>query len=142
MRRVAKANAGFSLLELTTAIFVVTAGIFGIITLLQQGLGHIRTVQEYRIAEQAVVNEVEVLRARIESLADGTAIITGAQGFRSASAALEKLHNAVPQSFVTERSDLAPNLYEVTARLAWSGDRGRTIQKSLTTLVTPKGIAP
>ncbi len=150
MQRRACPRSGFHLLEVTTAIFVVTAGAFGAITLLQQGLSHIRETQEHLIANQIVVNEMETARAIVmNGKATPPFVSLGNPHGRNARRAIhqdapgmDRLRNAVGRVEVRAREDLGAGLHEIDVTLRWSGNRGRTLEKRLTTLAETGEFAP
>lgn len=125
---------GFTLLEMATALFVIMVGLFGAIHLYQVGLAKARALDETQSALGAIQNEIETLRAlpfdRIE---------TG-DAFRSASPELERLMNARPTVKVRDYPGSEGRLKEVTVGVRWSGEHGRTIDKSVTTLIADKGF--
>ena len=123
-------NAGFSLLEFTCALFVITVAGFGSIQLYSIGMNKIVMMREYDAATATLRNEVERLRALpYEALADGMAA-------SSSPADLETLHEPVVAINVSER---APGLREVAVALTWQSRGGRSITRELTTLIADKG---
>jgi hypothetical protein len=127
---VKKRNQGFSLLELTCAIFVVTVAGFGSIQLYSIGMDKIVMMQEYDVATVQLRNEVERLRSLpFDALVDGMA---GAPP----SATLETLHDPV---LAIKTSERAPGLREVVVTLTWQSRGGRAITRELTTLIADHG---
>jgi len=127
-------RAGFSLFELTCALFVITAGIFGVIQLYTLGLNKTKAANEYAIARTAIDNELEPLRAfPFDELKCGTA-----ESFRSRTPALEKLVNAKGIVVITDRAGDTRGLKEIEVILRWKGEYGRIIEKSMTTLIARK----
>jgi hypothetical protein len=123
-------NGGFSLLELTCALFVVTVAGFGSIQLYSIGMSKIVMMREYDVATVTLRNEVERLRALpFASIADGMAV-------SPPSAALETLHEPV---LAVKASERAPGLREVAVTLTWESRGGRSITRELTTLIADKG---
>ena len=123
-------NAGFSLLEFTCALFVITVAGFGSIQLYSIGMSQIAMMREYDEATATLRNEVEHLRALpFASLADGMAA-------SSTPADLETLHEPVLTIKVSER---APGLRKVAVVLTWQSRGGRSITRELTTLIADKG---
>lgn len=131
-------NSGFSLIELNCALFVVTAGIFGVLGTYQLVMDKTRALNEYALAERIVRNEIESLRA----LPFAALEAAEAAPFRSQTPGLERLVNATPTLTILDRAETAPGLKEVRARLAWTGEKGRTIRYELVTLIADKGNAP
>ena len=134
-RRSSRARkAGFSLMEITCALFVITVGVFGALQMYSLALEKTRAVNEYAIAASVLQNEMETLRALpFEQLADGDTL-----PFRSATPAVEKLVKAKTSVAVRDRSEGTPGLKEVRVSVAWTGDQGRRIEKTLTTLIANK----
>lgn len=127
-------RSGFSLIELTCALFVITTGIFGVIQLYTLGLDKTKAANEYAIARTAIDNELETLRALpFEELKSGTA-----KSFRSRTPALEKLVNAKGIVVITDRTGDTRGLKQVEVILRWKGEYGRLIEKSMTTLIARK----
>lgn len=124
-------NGGFSLLELTCALFVVTVAGFGSIQLYSIGMSKIAMMREYDVATVTLRNEVERLRAMpFGSIADGMAV-------SPPSAALETLHEPVLALAISDR---AAGLKEVAVALTWQSRGGRSITRELTTLIADKGV--
>lgn len=122
-------NGGFSLLELTCALFVVTVAGFGSIQLYSIGMDKIVMMREYDVATSELRNEVERLRALpFAALADAMAV-------SPPSAARETLHEPAMTIASAER---APGLREVAVTLTWQSRGGRTIARELTTLIADK----
>ena len=92
-------------------------------------------LSEANLAMRAIQNEVETLRA-----APFTALENVENGpFRSGSAGADRLVNAQRQVTIRDYGDGSLGLKEVTVYLAWTGEHGRTIRKSVTTLIGDKG---
>lgn len=134
MRLQKRCRRGFSLLEITCTLFVLTAGLFGTMTLAQRHFEHVRTLLEKTIAFEAAANEIELLRA-----APFSDLRAGELPARGTHPALQRLHNADLR--VTIRAADLPGLWEVTARLRWTGAGGRTIEETLTTMIADRGQA-
>lgn len=125
-----KDNRGFSLLELTCAIFVVTVAGFGSIQLYSVGMDKIVMMREYDVATAELRNEVERLRAMpFETIADGMAV-------SAPSTALATLYEPILAIKASERS---PGLKAVEVSLAWKSRGGRTITRKLDTLIADHG---
>lgn len=121
---------GFTLLELTCAIFVISAGLFGILHIYLQGIDKMQAINEYETAICALSNEMEMLRTvPFDALELGNG-----QPFHSETPGLEHLHLAETLTFIAaEEDDTA--LKRVTVRIRWIGEHGRRIEKELTTLI-------
>ncbi|MBX7255186.1 MAG: prepilin-type N-terminal cleavage/methylation domain-containing protein [Candidatus Hydrogenedentes bacterium] len=125
-------DAGFTLLELMCAIFVLTIGVFGVIQMFCFGLDKVRALSDTNVAMRAIQNEVETLRA-----APFSELVAGASGFRSLTPEIDRFVKVKPEVRI---EDAAFALKKVTVSLMWSGDNGRQITKSVTTLIADKGI--
>lgn len=124
-------NRGFSLLELTCAIFVVTVAGFGSIQLYSVGMDKIIMMREYDVATSELRNEVERLRSlSFDSVSDGMAV-------SPPSAAMATLSEPLLTVAATERS---PGLKAVEVSLAWKSRGGRTITRKLMTLIADHGV--
>jgi len=129
-----KRNAGFTVLELTAAIFVMTVGLAGVAQLCRFGLDRMRIMEEQAIAVQAMQNEMESLRSMPFS-----ALTDGAHSFVSTAATLERLG-----PLVEARVTIAPvpgvsaPLKEVTASVVWRTGNARRAERSITTLIAEK----
>ena len=121
---------GFTLLELTCAIFVISVGLFGILHIYLQGIDKMQAINEYETALCALSNEMETLRTvPFDALELGDGL-----PFRSETPGLEHLHLAETLCFIAAEEDGAA-LKRVTVRIRWIGEHGRRIEKELTTLI-------
>lgn len=127
-------DAGFTMLELLTALAVATAAIAGALTMHMRVVDAMRAMQEDNHARQAVVNELEILRALPF---DELAALEGAQAFRSGADLLAPLHLA--EGHVTVRQAALPGLLEIHAHVVWIGQHGRRIERGISTLVADRG---
>ncbi len=126
---------GFALIELITALFILTIGMFGVIQMYHFGLAKMQAMNESAVAIRAVRNEVETLRAiPFDKLQN-----VEAAPFRSETPAMAELVNVVPAVAIKDYDGRAKRLKEVTVAITWTGEHGRTIKKSVTTLVADKG---
>ena len=129
---------GFTLLELVTALFVLTVGLLGVITMYHFGIGKLRYLNENAVALRAVQNEIEALRAKsfeaVEPVAGGS--------FISETPEARRLTGARASVTIADYPDAEGELKEITARLTWRGDQGRQITKTATTLIANTGPAP
>ena len=125
-----------ALLELTTAIFVLIVGVFGVLQMFHYGLDTARAINEANVAVRTLQNEIETLRslpfAQLEDIDKGA--------FRSFTPEATKLVNVRTTATITAEPDV-PGLKRVTVRIGWTGERGRTIRKELTTLIAAKTAA-
>lgn len=126
-----KRKRGFTLIELTTALFIFSTALLGTIQLYHVGLNKIKVVGESRHAMQAALNQVELIRSMPFSE------LTERQDapFIGASDDLESLSQAQPTLTIRNHPDPALKLKEVTVSVRWTGEHGRTITMTITTLV-------
>ncbi len=126
---------GFSLIELSAALFILTVGLFGVIQMYHFGLDKLNAVREFTLATQAIQNEIETLRTMpFSSLENGER-----QGFIAAVPELETLVQVSPTVSIRDFIEGRGEVKEVTVRIKWIGEHGRVIEKSLTTLIADKG---
>ena len=130
-----RGNAGFTMLELTAALFILTVGVFGVIQLFHFGIDKMHAVNETNLAMRAIQNEMETLRAR------PFAQLTNAEqaAFVSDIGEAAKLMNAHPSVTIRDHGTPDLRLKEVTVCMAWTGEHGRRIEKHVTTLIADKG---
>ena len=125
---------GFALLEATAALFVVAVGLFGVIQMFQYGVGTLHTIQEHTIASRSLQNEVESLRGLpFDSLEPGRRL-----DFISATPEMARLLKASAWVEIHDREEALGQLRQVTVSLRWTGEHGRRIKRSVTTLIARK----
>lgn len=126
--------AGFSLIELTAALFVLGVGLLGTLQMYNVLAGKLLHVQESEIAARALNAEIETLRAlpfgQLTDRENGT--------FISQPHGTDNLVNLTTRITIRPHSDSRLNLKQVTATILWTGEHGRKIEKSLTTLIAQK----
>ena len=125
---------GFSLVELITALFVLSAGLLGSIHLYYRGLDAMNTVREAALVSSAVRNEVETLRAQPFAALQNAANRT----FVSATPGLAELPKLQAGVTIEDGFDPAKRIKKITVDVTWSGEHGRTIHQSAVTLVADK----
>lgn len=128
MRRFAQRD-GMALLELVTALVIVSIGLFGVMQMYRLGVDTIRESQRRTVALRALDNEMETIRALAkEQLNEGRDL-----PWRSPLPALDVLpdvRGTVDILPVAHR----PHLREVTAHIAWSEGR-RQVARDVVTFV-------
>ena len=133
-RRVERAMAGFSLVELMCAIFVVTAGGFGALQLYMTAIERTGATHDYTLVNRALVNEIETRRALpFDALLAGEG-----QAFLSAGPVLEGLDEPEATVSVVDRSPGTAGLKEVRVRIEWTMEHRRRVTKELVTLIARK----
>ena len=130
-----KSHGGFTMLELTAALFILTVGLFGVISMYQFGIAKMHAINESAVAMSAIQNEIETLRsipfAEIENVENAP--------FRSSTPITAKLVNATPTVTISDYGEPSRSLKKVTVALIWTGEHGRTIEKRITTLISDRG---
>ena len=127
-------QTGFTLIELNCALAVATIGIFGVIGMHMLALDKTRSLREEAVAQRALRNEIEQLRA------EPFVALAEAQGapFRTNTPGVDRLVGARTTVSIQDRSQGNAGLKEVRAQLSWRGDNGRTILRELVTYVANK----
>ncbi len=128
---------GVSYLEMSAALFVFSVGIMGAFQMFHFGLAKMRMVKENDIALRAIQNEVESLRA-----VPFDRLLPGEHAFISETPEVKQLVNALPSVRIEPHDYVLVGLKRIRVSLAWTGDNGRTIARSVDTLVAEKGVRP
>lgn len=122
---------GYTVLEVTCAITVLTVCAFGLMQTYIWGMRAAKEAREEMLVSRLMANELEAWRAASpQSLVPG-----GAQpmrGLAKEAETLENLHGAVR---VSPHTQGAPGLLEVRVRVRWMGTGHRNMQREATTLV-------
>jgi len=125
---------GFSLVELITAIAVLSIGMLGTIQAYHFGIDKMRTLRESAVASRAVQDQIETLRSRpFAALED-----CDRAAFVDLKPDLAGLVNATPTLTIRPYTDSALRLKQVAASVRWTGENGRTMERSATTLIADK----
>lgn len=120
---------GIVLLELVTALVIVSVGLLGIVQMYQIGVAKVRESQRRTIALHALDNEIETLRALPRSeLPQGRNL-----PWRSDPAPIVGLHDA---EATVDIQPYAPNpdLMSVVVRIRWR-EGGRAVRREVATLM-------
>lgn len=126
--------SGYSLIELTAAMFVFATALLGTVQMYNVIAGKLFHVRESEIAAGAVNAEIETLRALpFSQLADRENA-----SFVSQPRGIENLVNFTTRLTIRPYQDPKLNLKEVTATVVWTGEHGRQIEKSAMTLIADK----
>jgi hypothetical protein len=121
-------RAGIALLELVTALLIVTIGLFGVIQMYQVGIGRIQEAQRMALAVRLIDNEIETLRSMpFGALQDGEDMpwVTGAD--------IIGLHDAAGGVDVAAFAG-DDRLKQVSVRLAWR-EGARTVRREVVTVI-------
>jgi prepilin-type N-terminal cleavage/methylation domain-containing protein len=125
---------GFSLVELITAIAVLSIGMLGTIQAYHFGIDKMRTLRESAVASRAVQDQIETLRSKpFAALED-----RDHAPFHGPKPDLALLVNATPALTIRPYADSALRMKQVEVSVRWTGDNGRTMERSATTLITDK----
>lgn len=125
---------GFTLIEATAMLFVLTFGVMGAIQMHIVAIEKTRALQEYGVADEVLQNEIETLRALpFEAIAVGSG-----QPLRSATPALERLTRVQATVDIVDQSAETPGLKQVCVKVRWIGEHGRSIERSVETLIARK----
>ena len=127
-------RVGAALVELVTALFLVSFGIFSVLTMYHVGMTNARAIREHDWVMNALQNELEGLRAT--SFAELPPVWDGE--FRATAPDLAELVNVRTHLTMAPHLEGRADLLEVTVSIRWSGEHGRTIEKSLVTLLAEK----
>ena len=127
-----RGKQGFSLLELTAALSLLTLGVSGTIQMYFFSVAKTQAIQEGTIAFRAATNEVEALRGQPFSELEPVA----ERPFVTNTPELVTLHQAHSTVQILDRSSEGVALREIAARVTWVGEHGRRIEKRVTTLMT------
>ena len=127
-------EAGVTLLELTTALAILTAGLFGVIQMYFFIMGHTKVLNETAVARNVVQSEVEYLRS-----IPFDELTPGSQPVRQSLLADSRLYNAAGAVVIRDFPDLPGRLREVSVGLQWTGRSGRIMKQRTTTLIADYG---
>jgi len=131
---------GFSLIELVAALSVLSVGLLGVVQSYHYGIDKIRTLREASTSTRAVQDQIEALRSMpFAALTDRdkAPLVDPAPD-------LSQLVNATPTLTIRpysgsgRASTPALRLKEVEVSIRWTGDNGRTMKRSATTLIADK----
>jgi len=127
--------AGFALLELIAALFVLAVGLMGALQMHNVIAAKLRHMDECQTAARAVDAEIETLRAMpFNQLADRENAPFVSEPFGTGD-----LVNFTPSLTIRPHTDANLKLKHVTAAVRWTGENGRTIEKSAATLIAERG---
>ena len=127
-KHINKKRGGFSLLETTAAIFVLTMGVFTSFDLYYRSMDGTKTMVEERVA-------LSILRSEVAWLQAEEALVPGEYPLRGTTTMLEQLFDGEGQVVLKARDDLATGLVEATVQVQWRVRSGRLVVRELTTLI-------
>lgn len=127
---------GFAVLELVTALFVISVGLFGIMDMYLRVMDGTRVTQQYAAATTVLRNSLETVRARGDA-----ALVPGSYPLPVEDLMMDRFSEAQGTLVVTPSATGIASLREVEARLQWRAHSGRLIEKRLVTLMRVRGTA-
>lgn len=127
---------GMSMLELTAALFVFAVGLTAAFQTFHYTLSRMRVLKENGIAMRAIQNEMEALR-----VTDFAQLDSRSYAFSEQPASLEQLANVNATVSLRPFESGNPGLLVAEVTVQWTGDQGRSMAKSATTLVGDRGGA-
>lgn len=127
-----KNKGGFTLIEIMLAVLIVSIGLVGIAFVFSRGSAFITEIRETSIAMQAASQEMELIRGM-----DFDDILTLGSSFTTAG--FSNLSNptgtlCVDNPFGTD------DMRRVSITVSWTSPQGRSLSKSLVSLVVRDGI--
>ncbi|HOD51883.1 MAG TPA: hypothetical protein PLM14_06420 [Candidatus Hydrogenedentes bacterium] len=125
---------GAVLVEIVTALFIVTFGIFSVLTMYHVGMANTRAIRDHDLVMNALQNELEGLRA----MPFGNLPQDWNGDFRTTNPNLPDFVNLRPHLRLKTAVEGRADVLEATVSIRWSGEHGRSIEKSLTTLIAEK----
>jgi prepilin-type N-terminal cleavage/methylation domain-containing protein len=129
-----QSDRGFTMLELVAAMFVLAVGLLGTLQMYNVLAEKMLHLQESEIAARALNTEIETLRARpFSQLTDRENAAFVSQPYGA-----ENLVNLTTRLTIQPHPDARLKLKQVTATILWTGEHGRRIEKSITTLIADK----
>ena len=123
-----------AMIEIVTAIFIVTFGLFAMLNMYHFGLSKARTLREQDMVMNALQNEIDALRAKpfSELSSDWDA------GFIETEPVLGKVVGLETHLTIQALEPDRLDLLQVAASIQWRSENGRLIKKTLTTLIADK----
>jgi len=125
-------TAGFSLIEMMAALFVLGTGLFGTVQMYQFATAKVHAMRQSQAAAWVLEETIENLRAtpfdEIQSREESLEDVFGEH---------HRLPGAGLSLEVAAHPDPELQLKEVAATVRWRGENGRRMKKSLTTFIGP-----
>jgi hypothetical protein len=127
-------RAGLAMVEMVTALFIVSFGVFSVLTMYHVGISKARALKSHQQVMNALQNEIAGLRA-----VPFDALPSSWQGgFRESAPSFQGLVGAKPRLRIRPLEKGRTDLLEIRASIRWRGENGRMIEKSLATLIADK----
>jgi prepilin-type N-terminal cleavage/methylation domain-containing protein len=125
-------NNGFTLLEIMFAVLIVGIALVGIALAFSRSSIFITEIRQTSVATQAAQEEIEIIRDM-----DFDNILALGSSFTAAG--FSSLNNPIGTLTVDNPYGTA-DMRRVTVTVTWTSPEGRTLSRSLVTLVTRDGI--
>lgn len=119
---------------MTTALFILAVGVFGVFNLYHFGLAKLHTLDESAVAGQLLQNELETLRAMPFAALD-----YGERPFAAPAPELDQLYLADTKTTIAPGPDGIAGLKRVDVSIRWITENGRRAERSVTTLIAEAG---
>jgi Tfp pilus assembly protein PilV len=130
----ARDRRGASLIELVAAFFVLTLGLLGAVETFHFGTDKLKATRDAAIAERAVQNQVEALRAMpFAELKDCENAPFNAESELD----FGRLVKAAPPLTIRSNAD-GLRMKEVAVAVQWVGENGRKFERKAATLIADK----
>ena len=126
---------GFTLVEILVAVFVIAFSFMGTLLAFTKSSLYISNLRQNTIASQAVQEEIE----RVRDKEFNTILSEGNQAFNSLGFSF--LRNPAGNRYImNDPSYNSVDIRRVTATVTWDARDGRSMTKSVSTLITRSGI--
>lgn len=126
---------GAALLEITCALFLITTGLFGVLQMYAHALEHTAWQVESDLAETVLSNELETVHA----VGFGGLALGEHAAFLSDTRARNRLKGLATRRTVSPTPGVEAFARTVTVSVSWRARTGRTVEKSVTTIVADRG---
>jgi Tfp pilus assembly protein PilV len=129
-----RGDRGAMLLEITCALFILTAGLFGVLQMYSNALSHTHYMIEDDLAASILENEIETLHAL-----GFQALSVGRHPLQSEATGLERLHDSEAYTEVAPAAGAERYARTVSLTVRWQAYTGRMVEKQLATIIADKG---
>lgn len=123
-----KSKAGFTIIEVLIATFIIGVAMAGLVMGFSNGLAMVEEMREISTADRLIQGTMEELRG-------GIIDIPGAPDYRRITTIPDK-----PYTVTTSATSVESTLTKVTVTVNWDSHTGKTISRSLVTYFTENGI--
>jgi prepilin-type N-terminal cleavage/methylation domain-containing protein len=135
-----KARSGFTLIELMIAVAVLSVGLLAVITAILASVSLERQSKELTIAKNAT--ELQMQRLRGLPFADVAALAGTTQNFEVATLkpAQGDTNGCGEITVAAHAGVVNGNLFDITVRVVWQGNRGRVQTYELAGMKSDRGV--